>query len=310
LQPLGFTTKEKHLGILFSNPFYAGYITDTLIPNEVIAGHHPPLVSKALWERVNNVGNHNTTCQPSRSTIEHPDLPLKAFLKEEETGIPFTGYEVKAKSIAYYKTRERGKAVNLNAKKTNLLFEKVLSMVEIDPSLSTTLEEKVVAKVESLLQEELKGEKTIKAQITQLKGRLQSLETKFLDDLVDVEDYQRLKRSIGTQMADLEGKLGKEPINSSNLQKAVKKGLEISANLSALWASSDFQGKRTLQEMVFPEGIFISKEKARVRTGRLNSVIFCIRDAVGPLEGIKKGKNDFDIIFPSLVAPPGIEPGS
>ncbi|MDX5429093.1 MAG: hypothetical protein LPK46_11455, partial [Bacteroidota bacterium] len=234
----------------------------------------------------------------------------KSFLKEEESGIPFTGYEVKSKQIAYYKTRDPGKAVNLNAKKTNQLFEKVLAMVEIDPSLSTTLEEKVIQKVESLLQEELKGEKTIKAQITQLKGRLQSLETKFLDDQLDVEDYQRLKKSIGTQIADLEGKLGKEPINSSNLKKAVKKGLEISANLSTLWASSDFQGKRTLQEMVFPEGIFISKENARVRTGRLNSVIFCIRDTVGPLEGIKKGENDFEIIFPRLVGPAGLEPAT
>lgn len=62
--------------------------------------------------------------------------------------------------------------------------------------------------------------------------------------------------------------------------------------------------------MLFPDGIFYDKQKDRVRTARINSVIL-YRSSVARVEGKKKsGKGKQNLLFPALVEVTGIEPVS
>ena len=55
--------------------------------------------------------------------------------------------------------------------------------------------------------------------------------------------------------------------SSSNLENAVKKGMEIAHNLSQLWLSADFTNKQQLQYLIYPEGILYSKEMMQFELG-------------------------------------------
>ena len=59
---------------------------------------------------------------------------------------------------------------------------------------------------------------------------------------------------------------------SSNLEKAVEKGLNIAENISQLWVSSDYYEKQQLQYLVFPEGMLYDKKNDTVRTNRINTL--------------------------------------
>lgn len=307
LKPLGLTTQERHIGLLLANPFYAGYITDKLIPGELIKGKHPALVSEALFMQVNTQQNGKAE---RRSTSNHEDLPLKTFAKEEETGNPFTGYVAKKGNIPYYKTRNRGKAVNINAKKLNKAFEAMMSRFKISPELHEPLKEKVLEKLRVELIEQMELEKALNKEFKGIKKKLEAIEEKYLLDKIGEETYLKFREKYLAELRENEAQLSTVPIKSSNLEKAVARAMEICANPLNMWQKADYRNKQALQKLVFPEGILVNKENRRVRTDRVNSIIFEIAHQSDSLAQKETGKTEFEIDFSRLVELRGVEPRS
>ena len=307
LGPLGFTTQERHVGQLLENPFYAGFVRDKLIPNEIVKGKHPALVSEKVFIEVNDEKSHKRG-QELRSTKEHDDLPLKTFMVDEDTGMPFTGYIAKKGDIPYYKNRHKNKAVNINARKVNGVFKEMLKGLEIKPENKKEYEELVMQKVMELLKDNLEDEKTLTKELRALKLKMNNLEEKFIDDVISQDIFEKHKLKINAKISAIEKQINKTPIKRSNLEKAIKKGIEITSEVSSLWASSDYQSKRQLQNLVFPEGISLNKEKQTVRTSRINSIIFQIAEQQRDCCKTKTGINDFEIIYSRLVENTGVEP--
>ena len=97
---------------------------------------------------------------------------------------------------------------------------------------------------------------------------------------------------------------------SSNLEKAVEKGLVIAQNLRQLWVSSDYHEKLRLQYLVFPEGMMYNKQTDEVLTSRVNSLFGEIALLSKSSAKNKKGDLSHDHLFGSRVVPTGIEPVS
>ncbi len=94
LNLLGCQIHYKSSTRILSNVFYCGYVTNSLIPNEIYKGHHPALVSEELFFKANNIIPKNSSKgTPKRYKI--PELPLKTFAKDEISLSPFTGYKQK-----------------------------------------------------------------------------------------------------------------------------------------------------------------------------------------------------------------------
>ena len=66
-------------------------------------------------------------------------------------------------------------------------------------------------------------------------------------------------------------------MTSSNLEKMIEKGLKIAENMSRLWSSSDFDDKKKLQYLIFPDGILYNKQIDRVQTPKINSLFAAIQ---------------------------------
>src|SRR5258708_38791190 len=99
----------------------------------------------------------------------------------------------------------------------------------------------------------------------------------------------------------LSGTLKKLPAN-------IEKRLEITENLSQLWLSRDFDDKRKMQSLIFPEGIVYSKKKDRVRTLRVSSLFVEIPDLVSDLSRNKNGQSEKTDQNSRWVEVTGIEP--
>ena len=95
---------------------------------------------------------------------------------------------------------------------------------------------------------------------------------------------------------------------SSNLEKALEKGLLYAQNLRQLWVSSDYNEKQRLQYLVFPEGMMYDKQKDVVLTTRVNSLFGEIALLSSGSDKNKKGNPLKDCLVRSKVARRGIEP--
>ena len=168
----------------------------------------------------------------------------------------------------------------------------------------------VQAKVNELLKENLEEEKVLKKDLNAQRRKLDRLEEKYIEDSISQEVFEKHKMKYNAKISELEQRLGRTPIKSSNLDKAIKKGIDICSDVASVWAFSDYQGKRELQRLVFTEGITLNKENRRVRTERMNTLIFQIAHQAGVYKENKTGANDFSIIYPRLVEPKGVEPST
>ena len=88
---------------------------------------------------------------------------------------------------------------------------------------------------------------------------------------------------------------------SSNLEKAVEKGLDIIQNISEVWCSSDYSMKQVLQYLVFPEGILYNKKNDTVRTNKINILFSEIPYLAMVLDENKKDNLLQDCLFGSNV---------
>lgn len=320
LRRKGCKINYKSFVRIISNPFYCGYITHSLIPGEIYRGYHPALVSEELFFAANRIiSGEPRSGIPKQFKVD--DLPLKIFAKAEApdssgtSGIsdtsgncesPLTGYL--KKGIYYYKSRQKGTAINVNAKHLNGLFSDELRKYEYDKKHSRKLRDEIFRFMNEKLKDHLQEQTQSKKQLTELNSKIEKLEQRFINSDLTKELFEKYQSKYKAEKEILEQKLATQDLDSSNLEKVIDKGMSIAENLNTRWLSGDFDDKQKLQSLVFPEGILYNKKKDTVRTLRVNSLFAPIPQLVSFLNGNEKSHPLKNGSKSHLVALTGIEP--
>jgi len=268
LHKLGCKIHYKSFVRIISNPFYCGYITNSLIPNELIKGHHPALVSEELFLKANDILLQNPRNGIAKK-FKTDALPLKGFAKDEISLSPFTGYQ--QKGIFYYKSRHKRTCVNVNAEHLNNRFKNELNQFEFNKNDFGMLREVMLELLETKLQSRLKEQQQAKKQLAELNTKIENLEERFVQGQMESSLFEKFRNKYQIEKDDLVKMISTE-INSSNLENGTEKCLEIAENISEIWTSSQFDDKRRLQNLIYPEGILYNKPNDTVRTPRINSL--------------------------------------
>ncbi len=269
MQKLGSKIHYKNFSAIIANPFYCGYVTNSLVNGKVFKGHHPALISEELFFKANDVRAQNPLNGIAKKH-KVDELPLKTFAKDETSNSPFTGY--KQKGIYYYKTRAVGSCVNVQAKHLNGLFIKELEQFEFAKIHRSELRDSLTHFVTKKLADQINERAAIEARVSELKKKIEGLEMRYIEQEIDRPMFEKYSALFKSQLLELEESLTIVQVSSSNLEKMINKGLEMAENMSDLWGSSNFDDKRKLQNAVFPEGILYNKKKDRVRTERVNEL--------------------------------------
>ncbi|MBK7308855.1 MAG: hypothetical protein IPI88_18820 [Chitinophagaceae bacterium] len=260
---------------IFSNVFYCGYIKSSLLPGELIKGKHPALIDEDLFIKANNI-----TLQNPRSGVPKmyrtDALPLKVFVKDEISLSPFTGYHNKIKNLYYYKARDKGVRINVSATYLNNKFAGYLKKFEYKVIYRDKLKISLIKGLEEKLQESITNNKHDSKRITELQGQIDKLEERFVLNEITKEQFEKFTQKYEQERSQLVNENDKSLIVSSNLEKAVEKGLDIVQNISEIWCSSDYAKKQTLQYLIFPEGILYNKQNDTVRTTKINFLFHSI----------------------------------
>lgn len=75
------------------------------------------------------------------------------------------------------------------------------------------------------------------------------------------EIYEITRDYLLDQMADVNKELRRTILQANNLEKLISIANESLNKLSAVWRSCDLEHKKRMQRMLFPEGIYYSREK-------------------------------------------------
>lgn len=276
LKAKGLNVSLRNMAWIFKNVFYCGYIRSSQLDNEIIKGKHPALIDIETFLKANNISRSNPRSGISKNhRIEA--LPLKVFAKDEISHSPLTGYHNKKKNLYYYKTRDKGTAVNISATHLNNRFVDYLKQFEFNKTFSLKLKATLYNGLEERLKDKLVNQQQNSKRITELTGTIEKLEERFVLGDITKEQYEKFKEKYEREKYVLSQELKNNEACSSNLEKAVKNGMKIAENISKIWHSSDFSMKQSLQYLVFPEGILFNKKKGTVRTIRINTIFSSIQ---------------------------------
>ena len=295
-------TSFRHV---FTNPFYAGFVTGKLVEGKLVKGHHPPLVDIKTFMTVQDILNENPVAGIPKIS-RHNEVPLKSFAKDEASGIPFTGY--KTKGIWYYKIKEGPSPVNVNAKQLNGLFVNLLTNFQYNPALRKQLQSTLTQKLKERLAKNEKESTLIKKKLAEKKTLLEKLELKFIADQITEELYQKHATPLRQEIDQLGKEIESTSFSGSNLENAVNKCLTIAQNLCQSWVTAEYETKQQLQKLVFPEGILYNKQKGVVRTPRVNSLFEAIPLLTGGSSGNKKADPSKNRLQSNRVPRTGFEP--
>ena len=307
LKKHGWTKRYKALSEYFRNPFYCGLIVSSLIPEEVIEGKHPALISKEIFLKVNGIlkkkkygGNYN------KNDI---NLPLKQFIKADSCGTTYTGYLVKRKNLYYYKNNRLGSKENVSAKKMHELFIDLLSNYQLKAKeFKQPLKEMMVKAFIEIHEDSINETIALNNKVAGLEKDAEKVERRYVLGEIERELYLKYKRQFDNEINDIYEQIENSQFKLSNLEKATDKAVEDALNLPQIWANGDLEEKQRIQKAVFPNGIIYNHEKHSYRTERVNLLFSAIPLFIEDLEGKKNGTSSKNKNLSRLVPEAGIEP--
>ena len=179
---------------------------------------------------------------------------------------------------------------------------------EFKPELQQKIEKSVQKQLQIRLKTVLSDTSRLKKRISELQSQKEALEMKHVFQNLPLTLFEKYTAKIDAEISEINKELLESDFDSSNLQTALKKALEISRNLSEMWDSSDYKTRQKLQSLIFPEGILYNKEKHLVRTQKTNSIFQQIADSARGLAQNKSGNSNMNCHFSDSVPRTGIEP--
>ena len=301
---MGVDIPKQRLSQYLRNRFYCGEIEHKYLNGEIIKGKQEPLISKALFQRVQDVLAGNRANYEQNEIT--PDFPLKKHIFCSKDKHLLTGYTTKG--CKYYKCPTTGCGTNISAKVVHEKYVEILDALKVKdnlrPMIREILERKFIEKEGAALE----NRRVILKNVSELETKLKSVQRRFADGDIDRDVYMMRKGELEELLAKAKEELKQYEEDFSNLAKYADDVFTTCSMLGSYWREGDFEVCQKIQKLVFPEGAYWDHENRRFRTDGMNSVasyLFSLSDTYKNNNAKKEGKSDD---LSSLVAEGGLEP--
>jgi hypothetical protein len=285
LKRLGWKIYPQKLSRAFSNPFYAGMISTSMLNGRIIEGKHEKLISPELFLKVNGVRAEAKGKYGVSHEKEIAAIPLKLFMKCSICGEGYTGYKRSQKKkkgktyyynnvMYYYKCRTVGCRCNKNANNVNEQFSEFLSTYTIKPEFIASFVDMIKVSYEHLTKSQREQEEALNDRLKELNKDINNLEEKFyVKEVISEDTFMKFHPKYVEERDKILKEMPKKPESISNLEKKLNQALTFSSKLNRVWTSSSFSQKERIHKMVFPEGITYDMKNGAFRTPKVNYVV-------------------------------------
>ena len=272
LEKLGYSISAKRLSVIFKNIFYCGLLTNKMLGENIIEGKNwDAIISKEIFIKANQVLSA-TRCNYDTHR-EDESIPLKRTVFCDKCGELMTGYIAKARQIYYYKCNTKSCCSNRNAEVMNDEFANYLKRFEINPKFIEPLKAQIKLALKTVIaSNENKKEDFLKRK-KELQNKIENLEERFITGEIDKGLFEKFKAKFSKEMSTILQETEMSKTNLSNNENLINQAVEISRNISKIWASGNLWEKQRLQKLVFPSKIYYNTAKSIYRTTNVNLII-------------------------------------
>ena len=284
----GMIIRKQQLHKIFVNPFYAGKISHKALGTAIIDGNHPPLVTWAEFERVQEILSGKTGRYVHEK--ESPKFPLLKHVFCSEHHTPFTGYTVKKKNLDYYKCNVIGCRTNHSAKNMHCKYGEILDQYTLPEELQPIFEKAVTDYLAVNHSEQAKAKTLLTKNLSEIMNNIKKVQTNRAIDVIDDEIYQGAMADLSARKLKIEAELEACNINLSNLARYVHEVMLTCCKLGDIWRNGTLNICQKIQYLVFPQGVEWDKAIQNYRTIAENSALSVMRNISDDYKNKKEGK--------------------
>ena len=300
---------------IFRNVFYAGYFSHPFLLGEVVKGGQPPLVSLDVFCKVNGIVKqiHNRGYEVK---VDKPWAPLLGTLRCPHCGKSLTAalstkmQKKYGRDIGYYTCSRKGCKQNVAAKTVNAKFQELLDGVALLPEYEKMFRLQVNKAFPILNKQNAEAAKDIKFHLTEKEKEIERVEYNLAiapNSKVQEICLSQLEK-LEAEKREIEEQLAEAGIGLLNLQNYIEYGILLKDNLLKMWEIAGLSHKRSLQKVLFPDGVFYNKKTDDIEPASWNEFLFVSYLKSGDYREKENGQTaDFSNL--SALAPPrGLEP--
>ena len=255
---------DKVKGIL-QNPFYYGHF---LYNGELHEGRHTPIVSKALYDKVQQVIETRGHKQPQ---VKEP-IPFLGLLKCACCGMSITA-ETKTKTQkngnthnwTYYRCSRKNRAVKCvepPIREKDLLpqLSRLLGEYEMSPEIYDFMTNKMTQDEQAESSSNLSLLDDLRQQIARLNAKQKILLDSYLDQDIDRPTFLAKKSEILSEKKSLEESLANLQTNQFAWLEPMRNWLETAKSICNLRETDNFGGQKAVLSEIFGLNLFLSNK--------------------------------------------------
>ena len=271
------TSKNKNLRIdktkkLLSNSFYYGIFK---YGGEVYEGRHTPIISKALFDKVQDVLSSRNK-QWQHANVERIPKPYLGLLRCGECGMMISA-EIHNK---YYKnTNHHAKYIYYHCTKKNKGIkcgQKYIRDVDLEPQLTTLIKKYTLKKTwanQILLKLKIEESDISKScldvisikrkDLEQIDVKLKLLLDSYLDQMIDKDDFQQKKFELMSKRKTIEEQILSLKKNQGNWIEPFKNWIIEASCVDQIISTQDKQQIKVLASKIFGSDLFLENKTVR-----------------------------------------------
>ena len=294
----GINITKQHLNNILKNPLYMGKMRTNFFP-DLKNGNFEPIIDEVTFYKVQQLLNPN---KKRAYSLEFNDqFPLKKLLKCPNcnrylTGSFSTGRHGK-KYPYYHCTIKSCSYKPIRTDYVHYLFIEYLKSYEMDKEFISQLFDNAKEYLNAKQYDNKNILAYLKKEITELEQQRDNNEDYALRKVFSEETYTRKAKDIESKLASKKVQVAEYERQILNVDELMEFGKKFYLNLSNFWHDLEGGQKRCLQEMLFPEGIYL--ENNNFRTALKSPILSLIESK----KDLKK------VLVSTLAGERGFEPG-
>ena len=271
------TSKNKNLEIdkikkLLSNSFYHGTFK---YGGEVYEGRHDPIISKKLFDEVQEVLKIRNSPW-LKINQDHPPKPYNGVLRCGECGMSITGdYKTKfykgtnrEVTYRYYHCTKKNNLIScsqphITEDDLDLQFTDLLKKYSLKKTLANQMLLKLKKEEFDITKSCLEVNNLKRQQVEALNTKLKLLLDSYLDQIIDKETFQENKLQLVSQKKTFEEQIINNKRNQGSWIEPFKNWISEATTVEQVVKSADLQLKKVLAVKIFGSDLFLENKTVR-----------------------------------------------
>jgi hypothetical protein len=241
---------------MLRNPVYVGRIE--VSGGVSVRGDFEPLVSADTFYRVRAILDGRIAVTGPRPR-NHPDFPLRGFVRCETCDRPLTGSWSKGRAgghYAYYHCQRQCRAVNVSKATLEGQFVELLAELQPSAGFMRLVKEHVLAAWRTLRQESRAAATAAERRTYTIQQRLDRLDDAFLfKETIDHDTYSRQRDKLRQELALARVDQHATALDDLDVEGILAFAEEVLPSAAHLWTHASLDQRQRLQQVFFAEGI-------------------------------------------------------